>query len=237
MMEMEARILAISNPVECQIIERVNRFVVEVRVEEGKRLAYINNTGRLYQFLVRDRPGFCVRNEKPGKTGYRLFSIQDGSRGAIIDTQLQMRAFEKSVLMELLPWLRGYRLVKRNARLGNSVIDYLLACDGRQTYLEVKSAVLRDSHYAMYPDCPSARGRRHIVELTNWVKEGGEAIILFIAALPAVEAFKPNRAGDPELYELLLEARRFGVQARAIGMFYDPKESFLCLYAPDLRVE
>jgi len=80
--------------------------------------------------------------------------------GALIDNQLQMKAFEKSLEANLIPWLLGCHILKRNAKLGASRIDYLLDCNGKKVYLEVKSAVLREGDYAMYPDCPSDRGRK-----------------------------------------------------------------------------
>jgi len=58
----EARILSVEHPVRCQVVERVNRFVVTVRPEGSCCRAYMNNTGRLYQFLVSGREGFCVAN-------------------------------------------------------------------------------------------------------------------------------------------------------------------------------
>jgi sugar fermentation stimulation protein A len=197
----------------------------------------LNNTGRLYQFLVKGREGFCLRNEKVGKTTHRLFSVKEGELGAIVDTRLQMQAFEKSVERGVIPWLKGYRIVKRNARLGSSLIDYLLECDSRSVYLEVKSAVLREGNYAMYPDSPSPRGRRHVKELINHVMRSGEAIILFIAALPGVTAFKPDRAADPKLCQLLSEARLVGVKIKAIGMAYHPGDSSVHLFDSDLNVD
>lgn len=234
--KVEFKILRIESPVECDIVERINRFVLKIRLKGNYYKAHLNNTGRLYEYLVKGRKGFCVRNEKRGKTDYRLFSIKEGNLGAIIDTQLQMKAFEKSLEMKLIPWLKGCRILKRNAKLGKSLIDYLLKCKGRQVYLEVKSAVLRREHHAMYPDCPSARGRKHIKELINRVKEGGKAIILFIAALPEIEAFKPNKSADPELYELLVEAYKEGVKIKSIGMFYHPQGSLVYLFNPNLRI-
>ncbi len=232
----EFKILHIENPLECRIVNRINRFVLKVQLERNCYQACINNTGRLYQFLVKGREGFCVSNEKRGKTTYRLFSVKDGDMGAIIDTQLQMQVFEKSLETGLIPWLKGFRMLRRNARLGNSLIDYLLECDRKEAYLEVKSSVLREDCYAMYPDCPSSRGRRHIKELINHVRGGGEAIILFIAALPEVRAFKPNKPADPELYELLMEAHQVGVKIKSMGMAYHPENSFVYLFNPDLSI-
>lgn len=234
---MESKILSIENAVTCRVEERLNRFVVKVKRHGNYYRAHINNTGRLSQFLIPGRQGFCVSNEGRGKTDYRLFAIREDSLGAIIDTQLQMRIFEESLEMELIPWLRGYRVLRRNAKLGSSLIDYLLGSGDKQIYLEVKSAVLREGYYAMYPDCPSLRGRRHIRELTRHLKAGGEAIILFIAALPQVTAFKPNKAADPELYEALAEAQRTGVPIKSIAMFYKPEDASIYLSHPHLRID
>lgn len=148
-----------------------------------------------------------------------------------------MRAFEKSLGMGLIPWLRGYRILKRNARLGDSLIDYLLEGKGDEVLLEVKSAVLREKDRAMYPDCPSLRGRKHIKELINCVDKGGKAIILFIAALPGVRAFKPNKPADPKLYELLVEAHKVGVEIKSIGIAYQPEGSLVYLFNPDLAID
>lgn len=230
------KILYIENPVECRIVERINRFAVKVIVNGKLYKAHINNTGRLHEFLVEDRKGFCVRNKKQGKTDYRLFSTKEGHLGALVDTQLQMKAFEKSLEIKLISWLKECRMLKRNAKLGKSLTDYLLECDGKEVYLEVKSAILRQGYHAMYPDCPSSRGRKHMRELTNHAKERGNAVVLFIAALPKVKTFKPNKSADPELCELLVKAYRAGVNIKSIGLFYNPKDSFVYLYNPDLGI-
>ena len=41
----------------------------------------------------------------------------------MVDTQLQMKAFEAALEKNLLPWLKNVRLIKKNVRLGVSVLD------------------------------------------------------------------------------------------------------------------
>ena len=199
--------------------------------------AYIANTGRLLGYLVKGKKGFCVRTYRKGKTDCRLFAIKENGLGGIIDTQLQMRAFERALEMRLIPWLKQCEILRRNAKLGRSLIDYLLEGNGKRVYLEVKSAVLRDGRYAMYPDCPSSRGRKHIEELRDHVREGGRGIILLIAGLPEVRAFKPNKSADPEMHKLLEEAHKLGVDLKSIGMYYNPEDSFVYLFNPDLEID
>jgi sugar fermentation stimulation protein A len=230
-------LLKLSHSVQCRIIARANRFVVEVEVSGVARGAHTNNTGRLEQFLTAGRQAFCLWRDTPGKTDLRLFAVKDMDAAAIIDTRLQMQAFEAAVRHGLISWLDGCSIVKRNARLGSSLIDYLLDCRGVPAYLEVKSAVLREDNYAMYPDCPTARGRRHITELTDHVRSGGLALIVFIAALPGVTAFKPYRQGDPDLFECLRKAKKAGVQLKAIQMVHEPGSQAIVLVNGDVRVE
>ncbi|MBI2858264.1 MAG: DNA/RNA nuclease SfsA, partial [Chloroflexi bacterium] len=158
MADSDAKLLGIPSAVECGIIDRLNRIVV--RVEHGGKVfrASINNTGRLHEFIVAERRAFCIPHDAHLKTDFRLFAIEETGKGALIDTQFQMAAFEKALESGLVPWLSGYRMVRRNAPLHRSLIDYLLEGDGGVVYLEVKSAVLRGGDYAMYPDCPTERG-------------------------------------------------------------------------------
>jgi sugar fermentation stimulation protein A len=231
-----SKVCKIANPHECRIIERLNRFVVTVEIKGKYHRAYINNTGRLSELLARGRKAFCLRRHNQGKTDFRLFAIEESGLGALIDTHLQMKVFERSVERTLIPWLEGCRILKRNATLGASRIDYLVECSGKAVYLEVKSAVLRDGEYALYPDCPSERGRKHLKELSRSIKEGGEGVVLFIAALPQVKAFKPNKRADEKLYEALKDAHSSGVEIRAVGLYYNPQDAVVYLFNPDLEI-
>ena len=64
------KVFRIDNPLECSIIERLNRFVVMVEIKGTNHPAYINNTGRLSKFLVKGRKAFCFRTQNQGKTDF-----------------------------------------------------------------------------------------------------------------------------------------------------------------------
>ncbi len=220
----------------CSILERKNRFVVEVKVGERKERAYINNTGRLKDILTINRTGYCIESNGT-KTKYRLIAVKDYDLAALIDTRIQEEAFRILVEKKMLSWLNNCSIIKRAPRLGKSVLDYLAECNGSKVYIELKSAVLRgDNHYAMYPDCPSPRGRRHIKELINYVRMGGYGLIIFIAALPYVKYFTPNKKADPIIAFLLKNAKKTGVMIRAINIIYNPFKQRLYLANEYLQV-
>jgi sugar fermentation stimulation protein A len=229
-------ILSVDNVKESWIVARLNRFVVRVKITGKNYSMHINNTGRLEEFLIRGRKAFCFWTGSNGKTDGRLFAVEEKGLGALIDTQLQMKAFEQLVEKRRIPWLKDCSIQRRNPRLGSSVLDYLLSCKEKTIFLEVKSAVLREGKFAKYPDCPTTRGQRHVQELTEYSKKGGAAYIVFMAALPWVSAFKPYKKGDPLLNEFLLDARTQGVSIKAIGLYFDPGDSQVHLFDADLPV-
>jgi sugar fermentation stimulation protein A len=227
-------LLDIHSQVECIIRQRLGRFVVEVEVNGKIGRAHVNNTGRLGGYLVQGKRAFCT--PKSGlKTSYKLFAVEDEGSAALIDTALQMRAFEEIINQGIKPW-DNYRILRRAPRRYNSVFDYEFERLGENVLVEVKSAVLREGSYAMYPDCPTERGRRQIRELIEHVESGGRGLIVFIAALPHVKAFKPFIEGDEEVAKLLSVAGNAGVELRAISMHYEPSALRVVLDSPDLPI-
>jgi len=226
-------LLWLGKPEVCTIIRRLNRFVVEVEVGGEASLARITNTGRLLEYLVQGKTGYCLPNR--GKTSHRLIAVEDVEGAALIDTDLQMRSFEEALGKGALRWAPCI-VASRNPSVGASRLDYLLRCGEELKYVELKSAVLRENGYAMYPDCATARGRRHVAELIKIAEAGGRAMIVFVAALPRVRAFKPYVQGDPELAVLLRKAAERGVEVRAFSVHYDPAESAVLLDREELEV-
>ena len=228
-------LLKLSSPIRCKILERVNKFKAKIEFDGRIEYAHINNTGRLREHLIRGKTGFCLRFEKPKKTKYRLFSIEVDGYGVLIDTWIQGKAFERSLDLKLIPWLKGYRIIKRNVRLNKSIIDYLLRRGDEETYLELKSAVQRIDGYASYPDAPSIRARRQLRDLIRYVEDGGRATIVFMIGLRDVIGFRPNKDVDLEIHKLLLRGSQIGLEIRAIGVYYDLHRSSIRLWNPDVK--
>lgn len=214
-------LLRLSNVRECVIRKRLNRFVVEAFMDGRVERLHNTNTGRLLDLLVEGRR--CLAEPINGrKLRWRLTAVEDDKyTGAwdIVNTLVQNRAFEAAVEQSVLPYARGCKILSRNPRVGSSILDYLLMCGGRPVYIETKSAVLRGPNdEAMYPDCPTTRGIRHVKELIGLVKDGNRVLLVFIAAMPGPRCFRPYEEGDPELAAWLGEALREGVLVKALSI-------------------
>ena len=204
---------------DCVFLERLNRFVAEVLIDGRVERAHITNTGRLKELLVKGRR--CkVTGINGRRLRYRLVALEDRDGYAVIDTRTQSRAFEAAVERELLCFFHGCRIAGKEPSVGRGRLDYVLDCNGSRVLVETKSAVLRGSSgEAMYPDCPTRRGVRHVRELIRLKNGGARVAIVFIAAFPGARCFKPFREGDPQLYDELTKALAGGLEVKALGIY------------------
>ncbi len=227
-------VLDVIDVLECVFIERRNRFTGLAYIGGGIEGVHITNTGRLLEILTPERPCLAYRIDGV-KLKYRLAGVKVGEEGyAVIDTILQARAFEKAIEANVIPWLMGCSIASRNPRVGGSLLDYKLTCNGNTVFIEVKSAVLMGpSGEAMYPDCPTTRGQRHVRELIKMANSGLNVMLVMIAGLPNAKCFKPYEEGDPIVYELIKKAYTNGVPVKALSIYIDGKGRII-LEDPDL---
>jgi len=207
--------------VDCVFQERLNRFVGTALIGGRLERLHITNTGRLHEFLVKGRrcKAIPIRGRK---LNYRLVAVEDGPGYAIIDTRTQSLAFEKAVEKGLLCFARGCRIEAREPKIAGGRLDYVLSCPEGRTLVELKSAVLRGPRgEALYPDCPTDRGVRHVEELTRMYRSGLRVAIVFTAAMPGPRCFMPYREGDPRLYDALSRAVLEGVPIHAYSIHID----------------
>ena len=226
--------------IEARIVRRINRFIVEVKINDEIALAHNTNTGRLKDFIVENRKALLLRRSSENtKTRYRLVGVEDIVAGdfAVIDTIAQNMVFEKIVDQGLLNWLNNCRVVSRNPVYKDVRFDYKIVCSDKIYLVETKSAVLRgENNEAMYPDCPTERGRRHIERLIRLSETREyEPMLIFIAAMKNPSCFKPYRQGDPLIEKLVIEAIRRNIPVKALSIYMN-KSGEIFLDNPDLLI-
>ncbi|MEM2207579.1 MAG: DNA/RNA nuclease SfsA [Sulfolobales archaeon] len=202
------------------LLERTGRFVVRVKIGSDVVLAHNTNTGRLIDVLT---PGKRVLlSHIESRMRYRLIGVEDVAEDCfnVVDVRTQARAFEESIKLGLLPYFRDCSIVKRSPSVGKSKLDYLLRCGNKVVFVETKSAVMRGPRgEAMYPDCETSRGRRHLVVLAELASSGMVAYLVFISAMCSVKCFRPNEEGDKEVSRLLDKAMERGVIVKSISIY------------------
>ena len=200
-----------SKVVKATFIERPNRFVAKVRLENGDiETVHVKNTGRCKEILL---PGTEVYLEKAAddkverKTAYDLVTAVKENFGLInIDSQAPNKiAYE---------WLlsHDYDLVRPEYKYGNSRIDFYMEKGKKKFLMEVKGCTLERNGIGYFPDAPTARGRKHIYELIGAKKAGYHAILAYVIQMDNVNEVRPNTETDPEYAKAIVDAKKAGVE-------------------------
>ena len=157
-----------------------------------------------------------------GKTRETLACVNTGRANALV---------QEAIENETISSLAGYSGLKREVKYGseNSRIDILLTDEIRSDcYIEVKSVTLATGEgYGEFPDAVTERGRKHLRELMQVVKNGDRAVLLFCVQHTGIEVVRPADSIDPEYGKALREAVAAGVEVMVWGSTISPEEMVL----------
>lgn len=205
-----------------RFIARLNRFAIRVELGGEEITAHLPNPGRLREILTPGRR-ILLREAAGGKRKTRWTAIGADLDGILVslDSTLPNRFLPGALASGAIPPLRGWEIALREPRLGAGRSDFLLARGGERLFLEVKSVTLVEDGVALFPDAPTARGRRHLLELAGAVGRGTRAAVLFVVQRPDAWRYAPNARTDPAFAEAFWEALRRGVEAYALVCSFD----------------
>ncbi|MEM0321309.1 MAG: DNA/RNA nuclease SfsA [Thermoprotei archaeon] len=194
---------------------RINKFLAEVELGGKVCLVHVPNTGRLNYTLTSGGRVWLRRVNRVGRTRHDIVLAEDKGFKVVVDSAIQNELVAKAVEHGVIAEFSAYKICGREVVVGGSRLDFALCSDSQKYFLEVKGCTLAEQGYALYPDAPTARGRRHVGTLIRLVEEGFRGGVLFVALRGDVIGFKPNTAVDPSFSLELLEAHRNGVDVLA----------------------
>lgn len=152
-----------------------------------------------------------------------LLSLSDGrirsSEGRIRSSEGTIRLSEGEIPVShertLLPGLGPLTLVRPEKSFGDSRFDFYLESGEQKAFVEVKGVTLEEDGVVKFPDAPTERGIKHVLELAKAVKEGYLAYIVMIIQMDGVKYFTPNDRTHPEFGQALRFACGEGVRLLA----------------------
>jgi sugar fermentation stimulation protein A len=210
-------------------LERPNRFTVFAVLRDGRRVAaHLADPGRLRELLI---PGAPLRLRPVAETGPRktrhtvalVRSPVAPFAWVSLDTTLPNRLAETILWSGDVEGVGPIVTLRREYEHACSRFDFFLARrDGPPILVEVKSVTLVEDGVAKFPDAPTARGARHVRELTEYVRSGGCALLLFIVQREDAGRVEPNPATDPAFAAALASAAETGVLVRASRFRLEP---------------
>jgi len=204
--------------------ERLNRFsaLIKLRGEEVK--CFLPNPGRLKELLIPDAEVFLKEIKSRDRlTNYDLIAIKHGNVSVFIDSRMPNRLLSEALKRSRIKEFSMYNEVKPEFKFGHSKFDFFLTNGIDRCIIEAKSCTLVKNGKALFPDAPTERGRRHVLELIEAKKEGYRACILFLIQRPDADSFSSNDEVDPKFGEELRKALNHGVEIYAYRSCFDRK--------------
>lgn len=198
------------------LIERVNRFVAYVSIGETVERVHVKNTGRCKELLI---PGSSVILEKSNnpnrKTKYSLIAVFKGETLVNIDSQapnaVALEALQQGVLSEI----GQVTNIKKEQTFHRSRFDLFYERNSKPGFIEVKGVTLEKENDTFFPDAPTSRGTKHLLELVDAVTCGFEASVLFVVQMDHALTFQVNQQTDPAFAKAFYFAHSKGVQCLA----------------------
>ncbi len=206
-----------------RLIKRYKRFLTDVELEDGSVVvAHCANSGSM---LSVNKPGAEVwispARNPDRKLRYTWEIIRIGRTLVGINTSHPNAIGAQAVTKGKIPELTGYASVRREVKYGkNSRIDLLLERngpdDGDKCYVEIKSVTMKrdlaKDAPVEFPDAVTTRGAKHLVELSDMVRQGHRAVMLYLTQRADSPSFAIAGDIDPEYEKGLARAMKAGVE-------------------------
>lgn len=194
---------------------RPNRFIAHVEIAGKEEICHVKNTGRCKELLIPGAKVWCQHHDDPDrKTKWSLIAVQKGDRMINMDSQIPNKLAYDYVNQGGLGFIPD--MVKAEKTYGDSRFDLYYETRERKGFVEVKGVTLEQDGIARFPDAPTERGRKHLLELQKAAEEGYEAWVLFVIQMSDIRHFEPNSLTDPAFAQALRQVSQNGVHVEAV---------------------
>lgn len=194
-------------------IERINRFIAKVWINGQEEYVHVKNTGRCKELFIPGVTVFVQKSNNPDrKTQYSLISLYKNTLHINIDSQVPNAVVYEGILQGKVTEFKDLLHLKREVTYGNSRFDLYYETSHQRGFIEVKGVTLETDGIACFPDAPTTRGKKHVLELIKASSEGYVNYIFFLIQMEGINQFVPNHKTDPEFSESLALAKKSGVR-------------------------
>ncbi len=187
------------------LIKRVNRFVVECKLNGKKIIAHLPNSGSLMEYMIPGEKIYLRQNNGLNRaTQWSTVAIEKDGFPVFIHSAMTNSIVEQILNESMIEEFKGWKVLKREIKYGNSRFDFLLSNGKEKLLIEVKSCTRWGNKIAMFPDAITERGRKQIIELSKADSAGG---VFFIVHTPKVDYFLPDYHTDLSFSETLFSLK------------------------------
>ena len=218
--------------IEGRLVKRYKRFLADIELDDGSVVtAHCANPGAMTGLNMPGLPAFLSVSDNPKrklKYSLELVQVEGGLVG--INTSHPNGIVAEAISSGRVPELAGYPELRREVKYGvNSRVDILLEGNERPPcYVEVKNVHLRRPELAHptaaeFPDSVTARGAKHLVELSAMVAEGARAVMVYLVQRGDCDHFRIAGDIDPAYRDGLAKAVAAGVETLCLACRITPE--------------
>ncbi len=209
-----------SEIVTARFVDRPNRFVVRVELDDGTTVdAYLPNTGRLTHLTEPGRPFLVTRDGKPPRTTeYTAVRAWDGCWVALEASKAPRLLADWLAAGNPMPGFGPVAGIESEVAVERHRLDLQLTTEtGTRVWVEVKSGGRAEGEIALLSKTPSARGVSHLATLGRLAGNGEAAAAAFVVHRPDVQALIVGGDADPAWITAVREAKAAGVAVVGFG--------------------
>ena len=191
-----------------KFISRPNRFIANVEIDGVVHVCHVKNTGRCKELLTENAVVYLEKSDNPNrKTKFDLVCVEKNHQ------LINMDSYAPNIAVgEYLRKLYPNGMVKSERKYGKSRLDFYVEDGDRKIFIEVKGVTLEDENIARFPDAPTERGIKHLLELAQAVTEGYEAMAFFVVQMNNIVHFTPNDITHQAFGDTLRKVSKEGVK-------------------------
>ncbi|MCB2102611.1 MAG: DNA/RNA nuclease SfsA [Rhodobacterales bacterium] len=214
------------------LIKRYKRFMADVRLEDGTAVtAHCPNSGSMLSVKEDGAEVWLSPARNPDrKLRWTWELIRVGESLVGVNTGHPNTLVAEAVADGTITELAGYASQRREVKYGkNSRIDLLLEDPDRPAcYVEVKNVTMRRDLAAgpvEFPDGVTARGTKHLAELSDMVAQGHRAVMAYLVQREDWQhGFTLADDIDPDYAAALDKARAAGVEVVCYACRLTPRD-------------
>ena len=212
------------NLIKATLVKRYKRFLADVVLASGEEVtAHCANPGAMLGLKDEGLKIWLSKSTNPKrklKYSWELVELKNGRSTHLvgINTSHPNKLVEEAIMNGTIKELQNYQSLRREVNYGtNSRIDLLLEDKEKGScYVEVKNVHLsREKGLAEFPDSVTDRGKKHLIELSNMVKEGHRSVMVYLIQRSDISNFNLAADIDPAYAETFEFAKQNGVEAIA----------------------
>jgi sugar fermentation stimulation protein A len=203
---------------------RYKRFLADVVLPNGvETTVHVANPGAMTGLAAPGAKVWLSKSDNPARKlpfSWELVEVDLGSGPELVgvNTAHPNPLVGAAIAAGTIAELSGYDTLRREVKYGRkSRVDFLLEDRGRSPcYVEVKNVhLMRAKGLAEFPDSVTARGARHLDELSAMAVQGCRAVMVFLVQIGSADRVALARDIDPKYGIAFDRARKTGVEAIA----------------------